>query len=122
MKVKRKPVFAAITAPFTAVYPSLPRLYLVSPKMDNQGSSAEALKLVPIPQLKEDFANFDEWDHAVFFHLSYYHLTGFARDHITPPHDYDEINRLNAGLSSCGAAAIMRMPSFSAAFGIPWRS
>ncbi|KAK3352044.1 hypothetical protein B0H65DRAFT_587205 [Neurospora tetraspora] len=75
--------------------------------MDNQGSSAEALKLVPIPQLKEDFANFDEWDHAVFFHLSYYHLTGFARDHITPPHDYDEINRLNAGLSSCGAAAIM---------------
>ncbi|KAK3953733.1 hypothetical protein QBC32DRAFT_386855 [Pseudoneurospora amorphoporcata] len=54
--------------------------------------AAEVLKLVPIPQLLEDFSNYDEWEHALFFHLSYYNLADFVADHITPPREINEAN------------------------------
>lgn len=47
-------------------------------------AAAEILKLVPIPQLLVDFTNYDEWEHALFFHLAYHNLANLVAEHITP--------------------------------------
>lgn len=43
-------------------------------KMSSNDATPEAIKLVPIPELKEDLSNFDHWLHAVGFHLEFYGL------------------------------------------------
>ncbi|KAK3388386.1 hypothetical protein B0T20DRAFT_104369 [Sordaria brevicollis] len=51
---------------------------------------ADVLRLVPIPRLLEDFSNWVEWEHATFFHLSYYNLAGLVLEEVipAPPRDY----------------------------------
>ena len=44
------------------------------PNIDKSETSRKALKLMRIPELKEDFSNFEYWHHALWFHLEYYGL------------------------------------------------
>ena len=41
-----------------------------------------------------------KWEHALFFHLSYYNLTTFVAHHITPPRENNEAGQIQHGPES----------------------
>ncbi|KAK3388387.1 hypothetical protein B0T20DRAFT_484501 [Sordaria brevicollis] len=43
-------------------------------KLDKDDIAFDALRSMPIPELKEDFTNYEYWHHAVWFHLEFYGL------------------------------------------------
>lgn len=43
-------------------------------KLDKNEITFDALKSMPILELKEDFSNYEYWHHAIWFHLEFYGL------------------------------------------------